>query len=70
MTSDEKKRSVNLLRNKHHFKKSNAEMQVMRDELKRKVFHRKETMEKEKNEREDKMLGGESKTPHGSDYWN
>jgi hypothetical protein len=42
----------------------------MRDELKRKVFHRKETMEKEKNEREDKMLGGESNTPHGSEYWN
>ena len=45
---------MNILRNKYHFKQSDEELQLMRDELKKQWQHKNETMAKEKNTREDK----------------
>ena len=59
---------MNILRNKEHFKKSDAELQLMRDELKKQWQHKKETMVKEKNKREDKMRELESKSLNRSEY--
>ena len=67
-SSDEMNRQMNILRNKDHFKKSDAELQLMRDELKKQQQHKKETMVKENNERDDKRRELESKTFHGSEY--
>ena len=54
LSSDEKKRHMNILRNKDHFKQSDAELQLMRDELKKQRQHKIENMAKEKSIREDK----------------
>ena len=59
---------MNNLRNKYHFKQSDEELQSMRDELKKQWQHKKETMAKEKNIREDKRREFKSKAIHGSEY--
>ncbi len=46
-----KKRNLNILRNKHHFKKSHEELQSMKDTLKAQSQYKKETMDQGKNER-------------------
>ena len=66
--SDEKKRQMNILRNKDHFKQLDAELQLMRDELKKQRQHKIENMAKEKNIREDKRREFKSKAIHGSEY--
>ena len=53
ITKDEKKRLLNVLRNKHHFKKSDAELQAFWDDLKKQQWNKTATLDKEKNERED-----------------
>jgi hypothetical protein len=42
---------MNILRNKDHFKQSDAELQLMRDELKKQRQHKIENMAKEKSRR-------------------
>jgi hypothetical protein len=59
---------MNILRNMDHFKQSDAELQLMRDELKKQWQHKKETMSKDKNIREDKRREFESKALYGSEY--
>ena len=49
----EKKRNLNILRNKHHFKESDAELQSMKDTLKAQSQYKKETMDQGKSKRED-----------------
>ena len=67
-SSDDKKWQMNILRNKDHFKQSDVELQLMREELKKQQQHKKENMAKEKNIREDKRRVFESKALHGSEY--
>ena len=59
---------MNILRNKDHFKQSDAELQLMKDQLKKQRQHKKENMAKEKSRREDKRREFKSKTIHGSEY--
>jgi hypothetical protein len=59
---------MSMLRNKYHFKQWDEELQLMRDELKKQWQHKKETMAKEKNIREDKRREFKSKAVHGSEY--
>ena len=66
--SDEKKRQMNILRNKEHFKQSDAELQLMRDELKKQRQHKIANMAKEKSRREDKRREFKLKAIHGSEY--
>jgi hypothetical protein len=49
----EKKRNLNILRNKHHFKNSDAELKSMKDTLKAQSQYKKETMDQGKSKRED-----------------
>ncbi len=59
---------MNILRNKDHFKQSDAELQLMRDELKKQCQHKIENMVKEESIREGKRREFESKAIHGSEY--
>lgn len=59
---------MNILRNKDHFKQSDAELQLMRDQLKKQRQHKIENMAKEKSRREDKRREFKSKAIHGSEY--
>ena len=48
---DEKKRALNVLRNAHHFKESDKQLQLMRDKLKNQRQQKNKNMEKRKKER-------------------
>lgn len=48
---DEKKRALNVLRNAHHFKESDKQLQLMRDKLKKQRQQKNKKMEKLKKER-------------------
>ncbi len=56
------------MRNKYHFKHSDEELQLMRDELKNQWQYKKETMAKEKKIRADKRREFKSKAVHGSEF--
>jgi hypothetical protein len=50
---DERKRQLNVLRNQHHFRKSDEELHALRDELKKQRDHKKEMVERRNSESEE-----------------
>ncbi len=50
---DERKRQLNVLRNQHHFRKSDEELQALRNELKKQRYHKKVMMERRNSESEE-----------------
>ena len=57
-----------MLRNKHHFKKSGAELQALQDDLKKQQQNKKANLDKEKNEQEDSSERHDSKASQRSEY--
>ena len=47
---DERKRQLNVLRNQHHFRKSDEELQTLRETLKKQRYHKKEMVERRNSE--------------------
>lgn len=64
---DERKRELNILRNKHHFRKSDEALKAMRDEFKAQRQHKRDIMKNENNEKEENSGRNDQMASHGSE---